>query len=159
TCFFLFGVSILILERSRLVSLAQGLTLIGGLWAMLAVVGYTYQAEQLYAIAQYTGIALHTALSLLVFSVGILAARIDQGWLSMVGGSSGAGRMARRLMAVGVIGPFILGWLRLTGQRNDLYGLGLGTSLFVTAMIVIFVLSVWAAADRLRQTEEQRLAI
>ena len=63
TCFVLFGTSLLILQRGRGVSLAQGLTLIGGLWVMLTLVGYAYQAEQLYAIAQYTGIALHTALS------------------------------------------------------------------------------------------------
>jgi PAS domain S-box-containing protein len=159
TCFVLFGISILILHRGRRVSLAQGLTLIGGLWLMLAVVGYAYQAEELYAIALYTGIALHTALSLLVFSLGILAARIDEGWFSIVADSSAAGRMARRLMAVGVIAPFILGWLRITGQEAGLFGLRFGTSLLVTAIIAIFLLSVWAAADRLSHTEEQRLAI
>src|SRR6185295_1013338 len=107
TCLVFFGVSLLILYRGRRVSLAQGLTVVGGLWAMLAVVGYAYQAEQLYAIAHYTGIALHTAISLFVFSLGILAARIDEGWLSIVADSSAAGRMSRRLMAVGVIAPFI----------------------------------------------------
>jgi PAS domain S-box-containing protein len=158
TCLLLYGVSLLILHRSgRRVSLAQGLTLIGGLWAMLAVVGYAYQAEQLYAIAQYTGIALHTALALLVFSLGILVARIDEGWLSIVVDSSAAGRVARRLMSVGIIAPFILGWLLLAGGRAGLFGPGLGTSLLVTAIIVVFVLSVWAAADRLRHTEHQRL--
>ena len=159
TCLVFFGVSLLILYRGRRVSLAQGLTLIGGLWAMLAVVGYAYQAEQLYAIAQYTGIALHTAVSLLVFSLGILAARIDEGWLAIVGDSSAAGRMARRLMAVGVIAPFILGWLSIAGQRAGLFGVGLGTSLLVMAVIAIFLLSVWAAADRLKDAEEQHLAL
>jgi len=156
TCLLLFGVSLLILHRSRRVSLAQGLTLIGGLWAMLAVVGYAYQAEQLYAIARYTGIALHTALGLFVFALGILIARIDEGWLSIVVDTSAAGRMARRLMGVGVIAPFILGWLCIEGQRAGLFGLGLGTSLLVTAIIIIFLLSVWAAADRLKHTETQR---
>ena len=159
SCFVLFGISLLVLHRGRRVSLAQGLTLIGGLWVMLTLVGYAYQAEQLYAIAQYTGIALHTALSLFVLSLGILAARIDDGWLSIVADSSAAGRMARRLMAVGVIAPFILGWLRIAGQEAGLFGLGLGTSLLVTAIIVIFLLSVWAAADRLKHAEEQHLTL
>ena len=159
TCFVLYGISLLILHRGRKVSWAQGLTLVGGLWVMLAVVGYAYQAEQLYAIAQYTGIALHTALSLFVLSLGILAARIDEGWLSIVGEASAAGRMTRRLMAVGVIAPFILGWLRIAGQQAGLFGLGLGTSLLVTTIIAIFLLSVWAAADRLRHAEEQRFAV
>src|SRR5690349_19978576 len=66
--------------------------------------------------------------------------------------------MARRLMAVGVIAPFILGWLRMAGEQAGLFGLGLGTSLLVTAIIAIFLLSVWAAADRLRHVEGQRLA-
>ena len=159
TCFFLYGISLFILYRSRRVSLAQGLTLIGGLWAMLSLVGYAYQAEQLFAIARYTGISLHTALALFVLSIGILASRIEEGWLSIVCDSSAAGRMARRLMAVALIAPFILGWLGVAGQRADLFGLGLGTSLLVVAIVVIFLLSVWAAADRLKHAEQQRFAV
>jgi PAS domain S-box-containing protein len=157
TCFLFFGVSLLLLRRRKAVSVAQGLTLIGGLWALLALVGYTYEAEALYAIARYTGIALHTAMALFVLSLGILAACIDEGLLSIVCDTSAAGRMARRLMLVGVLAPFLLGWLRLVGQRAGFFGLGLGTSLLVTAIIIIFLLSVWAAADRLRYAEHQRL--
>ena len=156
TCFTLFGVSLLMLHRGRAISVAQSLSLLGGIWAMLSLIGYTYGVEELYAIARYTGIALHTAAALFVLSLGILAARIDDGWLSIVSDTSAAGRMARRLMLVGVLAPFLLGWLRLIGQRADLFGLGLGTSLLVLSVIVIFLSSVWAASDRLRHAEGLR---
>jgi PAS domain S-box-containing protein len=156
SCLVMFGIALLLLYRRKAVSFAQILTMLAGLWALLAIIGYAYQAQQLFAIARYTGIALHTALALLLLSLGILAACIDDGLLSIFCERGAAGMMARRLTFVGIVVPFLLGWIRLVGQRAGYFDLGLGTSLFVTANIVIFLLAVWRAAFQLRQAEHQR---
>lgn len=155
--FMMFGLAIVLLNRGKAVSLAQVLTILAGLWALLAIIGYAYQAEQLFAIARYTGIALHTALALFVLSLGILARSIDRGFISVIGDDDTAGIMTRRLLVIAVVVPFVLGWIRLAGQRAGYFDLGLGAALLVIAIIVIFLLSIWRAARHLKHVEEKRL--
>jgi signal transduction histidine kinase/CheY-like chemotaxis protein len=131
--------------------------MIAGFWALLAIIGYTYQAEELFGIARYTGIAFPTALALFVLSIGILATCVDHGILSVLCEDSAAGIMSRRLAIVGIAVPLILGWLRLAGQRAGHFDLGFGTALFVIAIIIIFLLAIWRAALKLRQIDQQRL--
>ena len=64
----------------------------------------------------------------------------------------------RRLAIVAAAVPFVLGWLRLAGQRAGYFDLGFGTALLISAIIVFFLVSIWQAALRLRHVEQQRLA-
>jgi hypothetical protein len=54
-----------------------------GFWSLVAVIGYIYQAEELFGIARYTGIAFPTAIALFVLCLGILASCVDAGILSV----------------------------------------------------------------------------
>jgi PAS domain S-box-containing protein len=157
SCLAMSGISMLLLNRRKLISVAQVLTILAGLWALLSVIGYAYQAEQLYAIAPYTGIALHTAVALFLLSLGILVRCIDDGFTSIFCDEGAAGIMARQLAIVGIVAPFVLCWLRLVAQREGYVDLGLGAALLVLAIIIIFLLSIWRAATELRFTERERL--
>ena len=157
SCFVMFGVSMLWLYQRKMFSLAQTLAMVGGLWALLAIIGYAYQAEQLFAIARYTGIPLHTAAALLLLSLGILASSSSEGWLSIISEDSPAGTMTRRVTLVAFVTPFALAWLRLAGQRAGYFDLGLGTALLVVTITAIFLVAVWQTTGRLKQAERQRL--
>jgi PAS domain S-box-containing protein len=156
--FMMFGISLMLLYRRQAFSLAQILAMTAGFWALLAIIGYTYKAEELFDIARYTGIAFPTAVALFVLCLGILAACIGEGLLSIVCDDTAAGIMMRRLTIVALGVPFIMGWLRLAGQRAGYFDVGFGTALFVSAIIAIFLLAIWRAAVRLRQVEQQRLS-
>jgi PAS domain S-box-containing protein len=156
--FTMFGIALMLLFSRRAISFAQVLAMIAGFWALLAIIGYTYKAEALFDIARYTGIAFSTALALFVLCLGILAACIDEGVLSIVSEDTAAGIMVRRLGFVAVVVPFVMGGLRLAGQRAGYFDLGFGTALLVSALIVFFLLSIWRVAVRLRHVEQQRLA-
>ncbi|MCU1266489.1 MAG: domain S-box [Acidobacteria bacterium] len=156
SCFTMFGAALILLYRRRAISTAQVLSLIAGFWALLAVIGYVYQAQALFGIARYTGIAFPTALTLFILCLGILAASLDEGVLSIVGDETAAGIMSRRLLTVAIIVPITMGWLLLAGQRAGYFDLGFGTSLLVSIIILIFLLSIWRAAVRLRHIEQQR---
>jgi PAS domain S-box-containing protein len=155
--FMMFGVALMLLCRRRAISLAQVLAMVAGYWALLAIIGYAYGAEELFDIARYTGIAFPTAVALFVLCLGILAMWIDEGVFSIVCDET-AGIMIRRLAIVAVGVPFVMGWLRLAGQRAGYFDVGFGTALLVSAIILIFLLSIWRAAVKLRHVEQQRLA-
>jgi PAS domain S-box-containing protein len=158
TCLTMAGIAMLLLFSRRNVRLAQLLAIIVALWALLAIIGYAYQVEQLYGIAHFTGIALHTAVTLFLLGLGVLLIHPDQGITSVISSAHAGGAMARRLTIAAIIVPFLLGWMRLSVQRAGYVDLGFGTSLLVLSITIIFIAIIWQSAAKLNHAEQQRLA-
>ena len=156
TCFTLAGVALLLFHREHAISVSQVLSIIVSLLALLAIIGYAFQVEELYGLAAYSGIALHTAVSLFVLSLGLLLSRSSEGMISVISSDRAGGVMARQMLVVAVAGPFVLGWLRLLGQRTGHYDLGFGTALLVLAIIIIFSAAVWRSAAKVDHFERER---
>lgn len=157
SCFALAGVALLLFHSGRAVALAQILSLIVNWLSLLPILGYAYGTEALYGIARYTGIALPTAVALFVLSLGLLAARVDQGLTAVLSTATG-GLMARRLLVAAFVAPFLLGWLRLLGQQAGYYDLGAGLALLTLSIIIVFSSVIWLSAATLNHTEQRRLA-
>ena len=88
---------------------------IGIVLALIALSGFAYGATQLYAVARVTGIAWHTALSLLALHIGILTARTDAGPITRLVSAGPEGTMLRRQALPMTIVPFLVGYLMLLG--------------------------------------------
>jgi PAS domain S-box-containing protein len=146
SCFTMSGIALLFFYRRRAISVAQLLSAIVGLWGLLSIIGYAYKAEQLYGIARYSGIALHTAVALFVLSFGLLAAQIQSGIVSIFSEKGAGGMMARRLLFTAITVPFVFGWLVLTIQRTGYADLGFGSALLVVSLIVILAGVSWHSA-------------
>src|SRR5215204_2053902 len=157
-CFTLAGAALLLLHARRDVSPAQLLSTLVSLLALLPLIGYVYRAEALYGIARYTGIALHTAVTLFVLGLGLLAAHAEQGPAAVISSDSAGGLMARRLLIAAVCVPFLLGWGRLLAQRAGHVDLGFGTALLVLSIIVFFTAIIWRSAAKLSHAEREHLA-
>jgi signal transduction histidine kinase len=158
TSLLLAGVSLILLARGRAapVRRAQMLALVGIFFALLAIAGYIYDAAQLYAVARYTGIALHTALSLVALHVALLATRADTGLSARFVSDGPDGTLLRRL-AVPITGlPLALGYVVLTGRRAEFYDSGLGYALFAVALIVVLWMTIWQTARSIGATDRQR---
>ena len=158
TSLLLAGTSLVLLARGRPSSVrrAQKLAIVGMFFALLAVAGYLYGAAQLYAVAWYTGIAFHTAVSLIALHVGILAARADAGLMARFVSDGPDGTLLRRL-AIPVTGlPLALGYLVLMGLQAQLYDSGLGYALVAVALIVVLWLTIWQTARTMGATDRQR---
>ena len=59
---------------------------------------------------------------------------------------------SRRLLAVAVIVPLVLGYFRVLGERRGLFDVGFGASIFAVAMIVLLSLTIWRTAVALGRT-------
>jgi signal transduction histidine kinase len=131
--------------------------LIGGTVGFLGLVGYAFGVSGLYSVGEYSGMAISTAACLFVLALGIVFARRTSGLPKLLVDPGAAGTVARRLVPAAVSVPFLLGWIRLVGEKNQFYDTPFGVSLYVVATVAIFLWLVsWAAqmayeSDRVRE--------
>src|SRR5262245_22668890 len=130
--------------------------------ALTSLLGYAYSAEGMYGLGELQRMALPTAASLFVLGVGILCARPDHGFVSVIVSDHAGGVLARRMLPVAILVPAVLGWLTLAGQRAALFSEALGVA--VAAAVTIFVFAAFIATtarslsrtDRVLKASEQR---
>ncbi len=131
--------------------------LIGGTVGFLGLVGYAFGVSGLYSVGHYSGMAVSTAACLFVLGIGIVFARRSSGIPRLLVDPGAAGTVARRLVPAAVTVPFLLGWLRLVGEKSGWYDTPFGVSLYVVATVAIFLWLVnWSAhmayeSDRVRE--------
>jgi signal transduction histidine kinase len=156
--FLLVGIALLLLSArsGRKHGPAQLLTLAAFLIALLALIGYFYEVAFLYGITAYTGMALHTALTFILLSLGILFARADRRPMLVVMSDTPGGHMARHLLPPAVLIPVLIGGLIIRGARGGLYDMAFGMSLCVTASIVTLSVLIWRNAMALYHVDAGR---
>jgi signal transduction histidine kinase len=131
--------------------------LIAGIVGFLGLVGYAFGVTRFYSMNQFSGMAITAAACLFILAIGIVFARRKSGLPKLLVDPGAAGTVARRLVPAAVTVPFLLGWLRLVGEKSGWYDTPFGVSLYVVATVVIFVWLVsWAAqmayeSDRVRE--------
>ena len=137
---------------------SQYLILMVSAISLLSILGYAYSVESFYRIPSYEPMALHTALTSLVLSVGLLCARSRHQPIALMTSDSAGGIVARRLLPLAVLIPVELGWLRLEGERSGLFNAEFGVALMVGLMVIIFTALSWWNARLLNRIsiEEQQ---
>src|SRR6516164_3564752 len=132
--------------------------------ALISLLGYAYSAEGMYRLGELQRMALPTALSLFVLGIGIVCARPDVGFVSVIVSDHAGGVLARRMLPVAILVPAGLGWLMLSGQRAALFGETLGVAIAAAVTILAFAAFIattaraLSRADRVRKTSERHLA-
>ncbi|MBV9997568.1 MAG: PAS domain S-box protein [Verrucomicrobia bacterium] len=135
---------------------SQHLALAGVFIGCLVLLGYAYGAPALYRIAPFSAVALHTALLFVLLGVAVLGIRPEQGLMAPFTGHTLGGHMARRMLPVALSLPFLLGWLRLQGERAGWYGAEFGLAVFAASNALAFAALVWLGARSLNTAEAQR---
>ncbi|MBD2441026.1 PAS domain S-box protein [Nostoc sp. FACHB-110] len=139
--------------RYRLVQL---LAFTSALLALQIIIGYAYGTKTIFELAFYTYVALHTAIAFLLLSVGVLCAAPEQGWMNLLVSNTAGGITARVLMPAAIAVPFILGWLRLLGERIGWFDDPFGLSFHTTGNVVAFIGLTWYCAKELNQVDIKR---
>jgi signal transduction histidine kinase/CheY-like chemotaxis protein len=153
------GVALLVLERggrTRILTVALPIAVIA--IGTLSMIGFFYGAQAMYTIPRLTGIAVQTATMFLALAVGTLALQSEREPTRTLFEQSTAGILARRILAAAFVVPLALGWLRVEGQRLQLYDYAFGTALRTLVEIAILAtLSWWVVqAMRMRDRQQQR---
>ena len=158
TSFMLAGAALLLLWRSseRSFRVAQMFASAGAAFALVAVTGYGYGATELYGIARYTGIALHTAVTLLALHLGILAVSAERGPTATFVDEGAAGIVLRRLTIPVLMLPLLVGYLYMQGREAEIVDYGLGASLFAVAMMIVLLAGLWRTAVTIQVADSER---
>jgi PAS domain S-box-containing protein len=154
---FLFGGSaLLLLATSSLRKWSQVLAMLMLAAVWLALVGYIYRVRFLYGISEQSGMSPLTVFAFIMLGLGLLSATAEMGLMQLLFGESVGGVMARRLLPAAVLIPIVLGWLRMAGQRAELYDLNFGITLTVVTSTFMFVALIWLNARQLQILDRKR---
>jgi len=136
---------------------AQAFILGTGLLALLGLIGYGYRALSLYRPGSVMPMALGTAVGLVLWCVGALAARPDRGLMQVITSPTAGGAMARRLLPMALLVPAMLGALRLLGEKAGYFETESGVSIFAVASMIVFVALIWWNAKLLFRSDLERM--
>ena len=125
--------------------------------SLIAILGYVFGVKGMYSLSQSVGMALPTAVALLVLGIGIIFAVRDRGVPALLMDEGPAGVLTRRLLPAAVFAPIVLGIIRLAGESAGVYEAEFGVSLFSFATILTFVGLVLWSARVLRDTDRERV--
>lgn len=155
--FLLIGLSLLLINTvvrtSRSTRAAQYIILAVTFLSVFAILGYAYGSRSLIGSTSFIPTALHTAASFVLLSTAILATRPKDGIMFLFSNDEAAGYITRRLLMVAVLIPGVLGWLRVMGQRAQLYDTETGAAFMVIASIFMLVLIIWISGGVLYRKE------
>jgi signal transduction histidine kinase/CheY-like chemotaxis protein len=138
------GISLLLLARGapRARAWAPWLALLPLAASTLSLLGYAYDAGQLYTVPGITAISLQTATFVFALSVSTIALA-DTGPITVFGTVGPAGIAARRFLPFVFLIPVLTGSLRLAGERAGLYDTGFGVALHNIVEITLLLALLW----------------
>lgn len=91
----------------------------------------------------YKTMALHTAVSFLVLSFGLLWVYPDRGLMAILTFEGPGGITARRLLPAAFVIPPLIAFIRLKGEKAGFYNTEFGLALFAMSNIAIFAIMIW----------------
>jgi two-component system, cell cycle sensor histidine kinase and response regulator CckA len=166
--FILAGVALVLsgAQRSRSRRLSQWLAVTCTAIGAVSLTGYAYSVDASYGLTSYTQMAVHTAGLLVLLGLGVVFVNPAEGIAGIVTSPGPGGQMTRSVLPFVLLGPFVMGWLRLEGQQAGLYGteFGVGILVIVSTTSLATVVMLYAsridradAATRLAEREARTL--
>lgn len=151
--FLLAGCALTLSASPRFRGSSQWLAAVVTLIGLLSTTRYLYGGD---LTSSFYLVALHTAVLFGVLGIGIFFARPDGGFMLLWNGDSAGSILVRRLFPTALVMPVLVGYLRLLGQRNGLYGLETGLALFAITNVGIFAALTWHTAGMLDDEDSAR---
>lgn len=154
--FFLIGLALLTYRNIRWPKyLPECCSLVVLFTAFLSIIGYLYNANELYGIAKYIPMALPTAICFLFLSIALILNRKKSLVLRILTGTYHGSRMARYLLPIGIFLPIILGLARVYSHNAGIITSNFGTAVFAAVNIIIFLFFILRAAIFINRSEEK----
>jgi PAS domain S-box-containing protein len=134
-CLLLLGLAVMFLGLKKALVVQRALVVACFAISLVALCGYLYGVESLYSITPFSTMAVHTSAGLLVACLAYFLARPNEGIVSIAVSDSNSGLLLRTLVPAIIVVPILIGWLRLAGQRANLYGTPFGAALLLLGSI------------------------
>jgi PAS domain S-box-containing protein len=154
-CLLLLGSAVMFLGLKKALVLQRALVVACFAFSLVALCGYLYGVQSLYAITAFSTVGLETAAGLMAACLAYFLARPDEGILSIAASDRNSGLLLRTLVPTIIVVPILVGWLSLAGQRANLYDTPFGVALLVLGNIgCLTILTVLIARSMDRHERE-----
>ena len=151
--FCLAGSSLLLLSLSKKqTAWSQVLSLLSGVSALLAIIGYLYGVPVLYGSDRYTSMALHTGIGFLILCLATVHCRPAQGVMAVFNSPYAGGWLSRRLLPIAIVAPAALGAVYIH-SKFSLADVRLALACLMVSQVVLFAVLIWVLAFRLNRSE------
>lgn len=160
--FVLFGAALLLYRATSTGRLGQVCALLAGSNAVVALTGYIFSTSEFYGFPPFevaTGMSVLTALGFILLSIALVGAHPDVGMMTLVTSQTSSGGMARRILAVSVVAPPVIGLLTRIGVILNWYSTGVQIALFAVLLLGLVLVATWIAARRAEREELRAKAI
>jgi signal transduction histidine kinase len=134
-CFLFLGLGVAFLGVRKAIVLQRALVAPCFALSLVALCGYLYGVQSLYSITAFSTMSLHTSAGLFAACLAYFLSRPDEGIVSIAASDSNSGFLLRTLVPAIIGVPILIGWLRLAGQRANLYDTPFGVALQVLGSI------------------------
>jgi PAS domain S-box-containing protein len=160
-CLMLLGVSLLLLGRRApypawLLDFPVALAILVALFSFNSNFHYALHLLEEPQPALAKGMALHTAMALILLGVGILCARPEQGLIGQLTRDTLGGFLARWLVPVSVCGPTLVAVVLEVLFAEDFFSIPAKAALFSTVMSLSGVAMVLLSAHALNRIDAER---
>jgi signal transduction histidine kinase len=125
--------------------------------ALFVLIGYAYDVRSIIRGTATIPMSLDVAVAVSLIGAGVAFARPDRGPMRLLAEDSPGGTLLRRTLPAFLVAPFVLGWLRLQGERAGLYETWFGVALMTALMAASFIGLTWWNAHALDRRERERL--
>lgn len=137
-------------KKSFYLSVSQSVSILIIFISLLTLIGYLYSLFSFSLMNVYLPpMALNSAIIFIVLAAGILLTKPEEGLMFYLTSRTAIGRTSRRMIIAAVVGPVILGWLRLYGEQRGLYDNPTGTAIYTWIIIAVFFTIIVFSARRL----------
>lgn len=134
----------------RISDMAGGLTLLVG---SVALLGYLYDEESLYAVGPYSSMAIHTAAAFVALTLAFFCARPERGLMARFTDNNSGGLMMRRMLPMAAGMMVAIGWMRLLGEQTQWFDAHFGLTFVIALGTAAFGAILWSVAGVLNQTD------
>jgi two-component system sensor histidine kinase/response regulator len=143
-------------DRGRLPLLAQLLTLIAGLIALIALAERLYSSLTPLPSAAFIPMPGNAAVTFLALCLTTLCTRPDPRLTALISSRDLGGVLARRLLLAAFLVPLALGVLVALGHRSEMLDTPLSFALFTVGSIAVFAALVATTANRVNRLDLER---
>ncbi len=126
--------------------------------ALLPLIGVAYGFEELYSIANVTGVAMITASALLVLGIAVQAGRPRTGLAALICRDDEVGAFSRQLLLAAHALPLGLGWLLSQLLRAGLIDAAFAIAAMALVLTMLIAAMIWRTSVRLAEVSDERAA-
>ncbi|MCI0551016.1 MAG: GAF domain-containing protein, partial [Anaerolineae bacterium] len=123
--------------------------------ALLALIGYLFAFESLYRLPGYGSVAIHTAFTLLILSLGILIARPTMGIMTVFSSNMPGSRVIRLLIPITILITISLAYIVEQSERASYFNAENALTIFAVLLILVYAPLFYFFAKRINQSEQR----